>query len=291
MQRTSYLFIFLLIPLFCISQEIIELPVAEQSAVQWSGDAQEYFESDWKTKVVTNVSQPSMQVFQADASISNGSAVIIAPGGGLFALAIEKEGNEVARWLNAKGITAFVLKYRLLPTGENGVQEVMKEPEKVIEKVKPILPLSIADGQNALAYVKENASRWGVDTDKVGFMGFSAGGAVTMGVALNSLEEKAPAFIVPVYAWMPVIGEYEIPEDLPPMLVICASDDPLMLAPDSVSLYSNWVDEGGKAELHMYSQGGHGFGMEAQGLPSDDWISRFYEWAVSEKLVASNNPQ
>ena len=291
MYRKSHLIVILLIPLFCISQEIIELPVADQSVVQWSGDAREYFESDWKTQVVTNVSKPSMQVFQADASIANGTAVIVAPGGGLFALAIEKEGNQVAKWLNAKGITAFVLKYRLLPTGENGVQEVMKETDKIIEKVTPILPLSIADGQNALAYVKENASRWDVDPNNVGFMGFSVGGAITMGVTFNTDEENAPDFIVPVYAWMPVIGDYEVPEELPPMLVICASDDPLLLGPDNVTLYSTWVDEGGKAELHMYSQGGHGFGMQPQGLPSDEWISRFYEWAVAEKLVASRSPQ
>ena len=291
MNRISLLFVLLLAPLFCLSQEIIELPATGQSALQWNGEAREFFSSDWKTQVVTNVSKPSIQVFKADAAISNGTSVIVAPGGGLFALAIEKEGNQVAKWLNGKGITAFVLKYRLLPTGENGISEVMKDPDKIVEKVSPVLPLSIADGQNALAYVKENASRWEIDPDKVGFMGFSAGGAVTMGVALNTEETKAPNFIVPVYAWMTVIGEYDIPEELPPMLVICASDDPLLLGPDNVTLYSRWIDEGGKAEMHMYSQGGHGFGMESQGLPSDEWISRFYEWAVAEKLVASRSPQ
>ena len=291
MNSRAHLFAFFLFPFICLSQEIIELPVSDQSELQWSGEAREYFSSEWKTQVVTNVSQPSIQVFEADAAISNGTAVIVAPGGGLFALSIEKEGNQVAKWLNGKGITAFVLKYRLLPTGENGVSDVMQDPDKIVEKVMPVLPLSIADGQNALAYVKENAARWDVDPDKVGFMGFSAGGAVTMGVALNTAEEKAPDFIVPVYAWMTVIGEYEVPEELPPMLVICASDDPLLLGPDSVTLYSKWIDEGGKAEMHMYSQGGHGFGMEPQGLPSDEWISRFYEWAIAEKLVASRSPQ
>ena len=291
MNSKSLFFAFLLIPVLCLSQEIIELPVNEQTNLEWSGDARDYFYGEWKTQVVTNVSKPSMQVFLPDASIANGTSVIVAPGGGLFALSIEKEGNQVAKWLNGKGITAFVLKYRLLPTGENGIQEVMQETDKIIEKVTPVLPLSIADGQNALAYVRENASRWDIDPGKVGFMGFSAGGAVTMGVALNSDEDKIPNFIVPVYAWMTVMGEYEIPEELPPMLLICASDDPLLLGPESVTLYSKWVDEGGKAEMHMYSQGGHGFGMEPQGLPSDRWISRFYEWAVAEKLVASKSPQ
>ena len=291
MSRNSLLSVFLLFPVFCIAQEIIELPATDQSGIQWSGDAIEFFSGDWQTEVVINVSKPSMQVFQADPAISNGSAVIVAPGGGLFALAIEKEGNQVAQWLNSKGITAFVLKYRLWPTDENAINNMPRDQYEVIKLVSPVLPLAIKDGMNAVDYIRENAGSWNVDPEKIGFMGFSAGGAVTLGVALNSEEEKAPNFIVPIYPWMPVVGEYELPEELPPMLVICASDDPLLLGPPSVELYSNWVDEGGKAELHMYAQGGHGFGMAPQGLPADNWISRFYEWAVSEKLVTSKSPQ
>lgn len=291
MKIISLLLSLVLLPLFCLSQEVIELPGQNNSGLVWNGDAKEYFSSDWKTQVVTNVSAASMQVFLPDASIANGTSVIIAPGGALYALAIEKEGNMVARWLNEKGITAFVLKYRLLPTGEDGVKEVMKEQDNIVEKVMPVLPLSIQDGINALDHVRQNAMRWNLDTEKIGFMGFSAGGAVTIGVTLNTTEENAPNFIVPVYPWMTVVGDYEIPEEPPAMLVICASDDPLLLGPESVKLYSRWIDEGGKAELHMYSKGGHGFGMESQGLPSDNWISRFYEWAVAEKIVSSINPQ
>ena len=295
MNHKTILVVFLLIPFLSLSQEVIELPVVGQSVLQWTGDEREYFSSDWETQVVTNVSKPSMQVFRPDPEIANGTSVIVAPGGGLFALSIENEGNQVARWLNSKGITAFVLKYRLLPTGEDGVNEIMKEVTqdmaKFIEKVTPVLPLSITDGQTALGYVRENASLWDLNPEKVGFMGFSAGGAVTTGVTFNSEEGQAPDFIVPVYAWMTVVGEYEIPEEIPPMLVICAADDPLLLGPESVTLYSKWLDEGGKAELHIYSRGGHGFGMAPQGLPSDSWITRFYEWAVSENLVTSKSPQ
>ena len=291
MNNKLLLSVLIALPLFGFGQQVIELPNVNNSSLQWDGEAREYFSSDWKTTVVTNVSAASMEVFLPDASIANGSSVIVAPGGGLFALAIEKEGNQVARWLNSKGIAAFVLKYRLLPTGEDGVKEVMQEQDKIVEKVLPVLPLSIEDGKNAVAYVRENAQRWNLDPEKIGFMGFSAGGAVTMGVTLNSTDTNRPDFIVPVYAWMTVIGEYEIPEETPPLLVICASDDPLLLAPDSVQLYSRWLDDGGKAEMHMYSKGGHGFGMEQQGLPSDDWISRFYEWALAEEIISSKVPQ
>ena len=128
------------------SQEIIELPFEKNEHVEWVGDEKEYFSQIWQTQVVTNVSTPTMQVFKPDATISNGTSVIIAPGGGLYALSINSEGNEVAKWLNEKGITAFVLKYRLVPTGKDGVKEVMQIGEKINETVAPVMPLSVQDG-------------------------------------------------------------------------------------------------------------------------------------------------
>ena len=215
---------------------------------------------------------------------------IIAPGGGLFALSINSEGKEVAQWLNTKGITAFVLKYRLVPTGDDGVKEVSEIGEKIGEKVGPVLPLSIADGLTAVSEVRANAKKYAVDPEKIGFMGFSAGGAVTMGVTFNYTEANRPDFVVPVYPWMVVLGAYEVPADAPPMLVICASDDPLLLAPASIDLYAAWLGLGKVVELHMYAKGGHGFGMKKQGLPSDHWIQRFYDWSLSEGIATAQKP-
>ena len=250
-----------------------------------------FYYNDWKTEVIINVSGAQLEVFAPDPMLANGTSVIIAPGGGLLAHSIEKEGRRVARWLNLKGITAFVLQYRLFPMGKDDMGIARKDETEIIKMVSPVLPLSIEDGKNAVLHVRENAHLWDLDKNKIGFIGFSAGGAVTMGVALQATEEQLPNFIVPVYPWMKVIGEYSIPEEVPPMLVICASDDPLMIGPDSIALYSRWVDEGGLAGIHMYSKGGHGFGMDTQGLPSDSWIDRFYEWAVTEGFVDTKNPQ
>ncbi len=280
-----------LVPMICLSQEVIELPAENTTSLTWSGDADRFLFADWQTEVVINVSQPSMEVFLPDPSIANGSSVIIAPGGGLLAHSIEKEGNQVASWLAAKGITAFVLKYRLLPMTRDQLSNIPRDDAEIVPMVRPVLPLSITDGKNAVAYVRDNARRWDLDPEKIGFMGFSAGGSVTVGIVLEADERSLPNYIVPVYPWIKVLDEYELPEELPPMLVICASDDPLMIGPDSVKLYSDWVDEGGLAGMHMYSKGGHGFGMDSNGLPSDSWISRFYEWAVSEGLVTSNIPR
>ena len=286
----------LLITLVCLSltaqnysQEVINLPYEQAANTNWEGGEKDYFSEIWQNQVVTNVSVPTMQIFRPEEGKANGTSVIVAPGGGLYALSIKSEGTDVAKWLNEKGITAFVLKYRLVPTGEDGVKEISDlgatNPEEIGRQVAPVLPLSISDGLAAIAYVRSHAEDFGLAKDRIGFMGFSAGGAVTMGVTFNYNKENRPDFIVPVYAWMTVVGPYEVPEDAPPMLAICSSDDPLGLAADSVNLYSNWLKSGKSAGLHMYSKGGHGYGMKEQGLPSDQWIARFHDWAVAEDLA------
>lgn len=283
-MKNLFYYIFLIATMTLNSQKIIELPFEKSALVNWEGNEKEYFSEIWQTQVVTNVSVPTMEVFQA--ANPNGTSVIIAPGGGLYALSINSEGRDVAKWLNKKGITAFVLKYRLVPTGEDGVQEIsdigVNNPAKLGETVSPVLPLAIADGLAAITYVREHATDYKIDSNKLGFMGFSAGGAVTMGVTFNYSESTRPNFIVPVYPWMTVLGDYQVPQDAPKMLVICATDDPLGLAAPSIDLYSSWHQQNKSTGIHMFSKGGHGFGMKKQGLASDNWISRFYEWALTE---------
>lgn len=277
----------LLVSMNIISQRVIDLPFTPNPDVKWSTGEKEYFSEIWDTQVITNVSVPRLEVYEADQP--NGTSVIIAPGGGLYGLSINSEGRDVAKWLNNRGITAFVLKYRLVPTGIDGIKEITDEgntnPAKIGERVSPVLPLSITDGLAAITYVRTNAKEMKLDPNKIGFMGFSAGGAVTMGVTFNYSKSTRPDFIVPVYPWMTVIGNYTIPEDAPPMLVICASDDPLGLARPSATLYTDWVTSGKNAGMHMYSKGGHGFGMKKQQLASDDWITQFHTWALTENLT------
>ncbi|QCW99360.1 alpha/beta hydrolase [Aggregatimonas sangjinii] len=274
---------------FALAQEIIELPFEKPAETIWVGGEKEYYSKIWNNPVVTNVSVPSMQVFRPEKP--NGTAVIVAPGGGLYALSIKSEGTDVAEWLAQKGITAFVLKYRLVPTGEDGVQEITKDgmtnPARIVERVSPVMPYSIADALAAIDHVRKNAEDFKIDTDKVGFMGFSAGGAVTMGVGYNYTPENRPDFLVPVYPWTTVYPVQEVPADAPPMLVICASNDPLGLAPGSIELYTSWLKANKSVALQMFSKGGHGFGMKAQNLPSDNWIARFHDWAIAEGLTTA----
>ena len=261
---------------------LIELPHGAAPGVSWENEEGQYFSEIWNTPVVTNVSVPTMQVFRPPAGTANGTALVVAPGGGFYALSIESEGNLVAEWLAGKGITAFVLRYRLVPTGEDGVREVSDAGDSFVDTVAPIIPLAIEDGLNAVSYVRENASQYGIDPGKIGFMGFSAGGTVTMGVTLDYTPDSRPDFIVPVYPWVSAFQNYATPDDAPPMLIICATDDGLGLARESIDLYSAWHSAGVSAALHMYARGDHGFGMRQQNLPSDDWIVRFYEWALAE---------
>lgn len=262
-----------------MAQKVIKLPVTvEDETVEWAKKEKQYFSDVWNTTVVTNVIKPTMQVFRPKAENNTGTSVIICPGGGMYALSIESEGNMVAEWLAERGVTAFVLKYRLVPTGEDATKEMISDGARVLIKAGNLLPLGISDGLNAIQYVREKAEKYDLDPNKIGIMGFSAGGAVTMGATFNYDDFNKPNFVIPIYAWMDVIPMSPVPADAPPIFVVCASDDPLNLAPASVDIYNAWLKAEKSAELHMFSKGGHGFGMRTQNLPSDKWIERLGEW-------------
>lgn len=288
MKKITFLLSCLILIQFTVAQEIVELPHEALKDISWEGPEKQYYSKIWDNEVVTNVSVPTMRVFRPESP--NGTSIIVAPGGGLYALSILSEGNHVAEWLNKKGITAFVLKYRLVPTGEDGVKEITDlgntNPMEIGRRVQPVLPLSIADGLAAIAHVRKNAKKYALDPDKIGFMGFSAGGAVTLGVGYNYTEANRPDFLVPVYPWTTVLPPKDPLSDAPPMLIVCATDDPLGLASGSIELYSKWFSAKKPVGLHMYAKGGHGFGMKEQGLPSDSWIQRFYDWSVAEGITA-----
>jgi len=272
------------------AQDIIKLydgvaPGSENATWKEQVSTQNMF----NTEVIYNVTEPSLMAYLPPKHLTTGTAVIIAPGGAFHTLSINSEGIDVAKWLNSKGITAFVLKYRLLPENESALPNENGDNQNtssaMTKKMAMVLDLATADGLNAMDYVRSNAKSLGIDPNKIGFMGFSAGGSVTMGVTFNYVKSNRPDFIVPVYPWMTVLGPYSVPHDAPPMLIICASDDQYDLAHESIDLYSAWSKSGMNAALHMYSKGGHGFGMKTQNLPSDNWISRFYEWSVAEGIV------
>ncbi|HEY5773416.1 MAG TPA: alpha/beta hydrolase, partial [Chitinophagaceae bacterium] len=154
----------------------------------WTWNEAENDNNSWQTKVVYNVSRPTLTVFTPEAGKANGTAVIIAPGGAFHALSINSEGFDVAKWLAQKGVTCFVLKYRLVHSlTTDPVAEVMgKWGKKEFEDDnKAVIPLEIADGRAAIAYVRKHAAEYDLNPNRIGIMGFSAGGTVTSSTLFN----------------------------------------------------------------------------------------------------------
>jgi acetyl esterase/lipase len=271
------------------AQEVISLyPGTTPGSAQESYPEKEYFSKLWNTDVVANVTKPSLTVFKPSPELRNGTALVICPGGGFMALSISSEGTDVAKYMAARGVTAFVLKYRLAHTGDDATQEfaaLIEDHQKFREMASKIVPLADADGLAAVTYVRQHASEWGVSPDRVGIIGFSAGGAVTAGVAFHYRPEGRPAFVAPIYAGGERFEDATVPADAPPMFIAAATDDQLGLVPVSIAIYEKWTAAHKSAEMHLYAKGGHGFGMRTHNLPTDHWIDRFADWLALEGFL------
>ncbi len=164
----------------------------------------------------------------------------------------------------------FVLKYRLAHTGEDATQEfatLFADKTKFGEMLAKTVPLSIADGLAAVAYVRKHASDWGLSADRVGIIGFSAGGTVAAAVGMRYSTEGRPAFVAPIYGAASLLKDSPVPADAPPMFLAAATDDQLGLATDSIRLYERWTSAHKSAELHMYAKvADDGFGNAETGF-------------------------
>lgn len=255
----------------------------------WAHTERAYFSEIFATDVVTNVVVPTLVPVLADDGC--GTAVIIAPGGGFHALSINSEGFDVAHWLAARGVSAFVLKYRLVPSGEDAVAELVEKMRggRARTDMDAVAALAGADAAEAVRLVRGRSAELGVDPQRVGFIGFSAGGNVALRVAYDPADDARPDFVAPIYASARGIDLAEPPRGSGPMFLVAATDDDLGLAADAVAIYERWRTSGLPVELHLYAQGGHGFGMRAQGLPSDAWIERFFDWLSTSGLLGERS--
>ena len=222
-----------------------------------------------------NISIPTIQVFLPRGNLNTKTAMIICPGGGMRANAIHHEGFDVAKALNKKGISAFVLKYRLVPIHLIGKNEGLDHP---YSKEKKQLAYGHLDALNAIAHVRENALKYEISPDKIGIMGFSAGGAVTMEATYKSSEKNRPNFIAPIYPWMKIVDDQEPPAYGPPIFIVCTTEDALKLAIPSAEIYTDWAEKNYISELHLYHHGKHGFGMRKTNYPVDNWFDNMVDW-------------
>ena len=237
---------------------------------------------------VRNVTTPSIIVYLPDPTIATGTAVVVCPGGGYHILAIDHEGHDVARWLNARGIAAIILKYRLLPTPADDQEHAaylsakLSDPQEMRRLAAAHDPAMQADALEAIRVVRRNASDWRINVQRVGIMGFSAGGHVTTTALLHYTPDSRPDFAAPIYpVWF---EEIVPPADAPPLFIALANDDEFgAIILDSVAnLTKAWQMAQVPVEVHAYAGGGHGFGMMTRHLPCDYWIDRWYEWLVSQ---------
>jgi acetyl esterase/lipase len=217
--------------------------------------------------VIQNVVTPTLTAYLPAKDRATGAGIVIAPGGGFVALAIDLEANQLARWLQQRGVAAFVLKYRTVEKKVDGIPAMDMDTAG---------RYGIADGIRALAVVRRHAADWNVSPHRVGIIGFSAGGMVASAAALQPDVAARPDFAALIYG-APFGRMPAIPAKLPPMFMAWARDDAVALRP--VARFRDaLVAAGQKPEVHEYDKGGHGFGMKKQGTTSDRWIDDFWRW-------------
>ena len=259
--------------------------------------AKESWFRQWGDPMARNVSTATLTPFLPPRGKGNGAAVIVAPGGGFRWLSMGNEGWEVAQALNAKGIAAFVLKYRLQPTPES-LEGLKQSMERTFAAAAPPsgagdgtprpappprwdLSNQLQDAEAAYAMILKRAQEWGVDTTRIGMIGFSAGAGLTMHSTLNSKTMKL-AFIGPIYGGM---GPVDVPKDAPPMFTAIASDD--FLFRGQFGVVKSWFDAGRPVEFHLYQNGGHGFGLGNPNRTSNRWFDAFIHWLDVNGFLAA----
>lgn len=238
--------------------------------------------------LVHNVSRPTLTPFFPPAGKANGTAVVIAPGGGFMMLSMSSEGWDVARWLASQGVTAFVLKYRLTPTPPDMPGTMAAIRQKLFsgdeaaraEVFREGTRLATDDAKQALSLVRANAAKWKIDPGKIGFMGFSAGAMTTLALVRESGPATIPAFVAPIYGPLSTPA-VPLPTKLPPLWTSLAADDPIF-GKDDLGLVSAWKATGATVELHLYAKGGHGYGYAGvPGTTTVHWPEQFLAWLRS----------
>jgi acetyl esterase/lipase len=240
-------------------------------------------------KRVTNVSRPTLSVYRPTEVKDTGAAVVVCPGGGYNLLAWDHEGEQVATWLNSIGVTGIVLKYRV--------------PRRAGTPIGTPPPQALMDAQRAVSLVRARAKEWGIDPQRIGMLGFSAGGHLTAWTATNfdkrsyeSMDDSdrvscRPDFAVIIYPGGVVAKEKDelspeirVSKETPPTFFAHAGDDRVR-PENSVVMYLALKKAGVPSELHIYASGGHGFGMRPSANPCATWPQRCAEWLSSQGML------
>jgi acetyl esterase/lipase len=295
MVRRVEILAWLVVVLGCATRAGAEEPLVVSV---WPGDGrppgdpgargEEHFREPWSEdskgiRWLTAVSKPTLTVYRPSREVDTGAAVVICPGGGYWNLAWDLEGEEVAAWLNSLGVTGIILKYR-----------VPRRPGQPEPQPAPGPPL---DAQRAIRVVRSHAREWGIDPERIGMVGFSAGGHLTMLTALNGAERLyepidevdrlsgRPNFAIVVYPGylvpkgrMTLAPGLVVREGTPPTFFAHAADDHEASALNSLLMADALLRAGVPTELHLYATGDHGFGVRRDRGPCSAWTDACAAW-------------
>lgn len=254
--------------------------------------ATESWHSQYGSVFARNVTVATLTPFLPDPAKANGTAVIVAPGGGFTSLSMQNEGWDVAKALAAHGVAAFVLKYRLNQTPQDlgAYEAAMKArfagggggPPRAADPRAMMAGIAtqVTDARAAFALVRKRAGEWHVQPDKIGMVGFSAGAMLTLATALDGQDAK-PAFIGTIYG---PLTTFQVPADAPPLFVALAADDPLF-GNTGFGLIDSWRGAKRPVEFHLFEQGGHGFGMYPKKTTSTGWFDEFVRWMTMHDWI------
>jgi acetyl esterase/lipase len=234
--------------------------------------------------VINSVTAPTLTVVRPAPGRATGAGMLVLPGGAFGALAWDLEGTEVARWLVDRGITAFVLKYRVYepdPAMLPDIQKALSNPsarvrfDEFLRVLEPRRRIATDDALQAVRLVRSRAAEFGVVPNRIGMMGFSAGAITAMSAVAEGDAASRPDFAAPIYGAM--LSD-KAPKDGPPLFIAAATDDDTVPVDRSLAIYGAWLDAARPAELHIYETGGHGFGLGKPRTASATWTDAFEAW-------------
>jgi acetyl esterase/lipase len=258
-----------------LAQEIIPLPVkVDPSAAPEK--IQERGKNGVVDRSIENVSQPTVTVYLPAKEKANGTGIVICPGGGYQHLAIDKEGHDIARWLNTIGIAGIVLKYRL-PGSMRGMSQT--DIHQVADKIH----VALEDAEAAMKLARANASKWNLKPNAIGLMGFSAGGHLGAMMGMVAPPDSRPDFLVLGYPAIP--AGLDVTSSMPRTFLVAADDDTTVNAAENAGRFFAALKAAKiPAELHIYSSGGHGFGIVKSGKTSAAWPGALMAWLKEAQL-------
>ena len=267
--------LFLALPL--LAQETIPLPL--KNPVDPSAPAEKLEERGKGgviDRAISNVVQPTITVYLPAKDKANGTGIVICPGGGYQHLAIDKEGHDIAHWLNSIGIAAVVLKYRL-PGSMRG------SSQGNIHEVADRIHVALEDAEAAMRLMRENAAKWNLKPGAIGMMGFSAGGHLAAMMGMIAPPDSRPDFLVLGYPAIP--AALNVTSAMPRTFLVAADDDTTVNPAENAGRFFAALRAAKvPAELHIYSSGGHGFGIQKSGKTSAAWTGALVAWLKEAQL-------